>query len=123
MFHGDIRQIISYVQLSFKTVSHDFTLNMHLSDSKAKDSSVMSNHFDAIRKLMNRSEFTKMSIRDRLDCFFIDSDKVPIMVHENYMNSVKKCGNLKRNDFHRLVQATEGFVIGDQLDRTIRKSQ
>jgi hypothetical protein len=41
----------------------------------------MLNHFDATRKLMNALQFKSMSLRERLDSFFIDSDMVPIMVH------------------------------------------
>ena len=50
----------------------------------------MINHFDAARKLLNRTEFGRMKIQERTDCFFIDSDMVPLMIHENILNSAKK---------------------------------
>jgi hypothetical protein len=89
-------------------------------DRFSKDSAVMLTHFDATRKLLNRGELDQMKIRDRLDCYFIDSDMVPLMVHENYIASMKK-DKLSKADFHKLVKATEGFVIGDILDKNIRK--
>ncbi len=50
----------------------------------------MLTHFDATRKLLNRVSLNNMTLRDKLDCFFIDSDFVPIMVYENYLSSMKK---------------------------------
>lgn len=51
-----MRQILSYLELMFKTVSKHITLNT-LSNRSAhsKDSSVTINHFDAARRLLNRS--------------------------------------------------------------------
>lgn len=46
-----------------------------------KDASVMVNSFEATRKLLNRSDFSRMRIGERTECFFIDSDIVPLMVH------------------------------------------
>lgn len=34
-----------------------------------------------------------------------------------------KKGKLNPNQFHQLVKATEGFVLGDILDKNIRKEQ
>jgi len=31
-----------------------------------------------------------MPLRERMECFFIDSDFVPLMIHENYIGSMKK---------------------------------
>ena len=47
----------------------------------SKDSGVMLTHFDATRKLLNRLSLNGMTIWDKMECFFIDSDMVPIMVH------------------------------------------
>jgi replication factor C subunit 1 len=47
---------------------------------------------------------------------------VPLMVHENILTSAsKKPYDLQR--LHNLVQGLKGFVVGDMLDRTIRKEQ
>lgn len=55
-----------------------------------------------------------------MECYFIDSDIVPIMVHENYLSSMKK-GKLNKKEFHNLVKANDGFVLSDLLDTRIRK--
>ena len=36
---------------------------------------------------MNRNN---MSLREKLDCFFVDSDLMPLMVHENLWASASK---------------------------------
>lgn len=53
-----------------------------------KDSAVLLTNFEATKKLLNRPQ--SMPLRERMDCFFIDSDFVPIMVYENYLTSMKK---------------------------------
>lgn len=57
-----------------------------------------------------------------MDCFFIDSDFVPIMVHENYLTSMKK-GKLTPQDFKKLVKANDAFVLADLIDTRVRKQQ
>ncbi len=76
--------------------------------------------FDATRKLLNK--FQGQSLREKMDCFFIDSDMVPIMVHENYLNSVKK-GKYDKKEFRKIVKANDGFVLADVIDTRIRKEQ
>jgi len=49
-------------------------------NQSSKDATVMINHVDAVRRLLNRSEFNRMSIEERADCFFVDSDMVPLYV-------------------------------------------
>lgn len=55
-----------------------------------KDNAVMLTHYDATKSLLNRYQLNSMTLREKLDCYFIDSDFVPIMVHENYISSMKK---------------------------------
>jgi hypothetical protein len=98
-----MRQILSYLQVIFRTVSRRITVDALSARSRsAKDSSVMINHFDAARKLLNRAEFSGMKIQQRTECFFVDSDIVPIMVHENLLSSAAKTP-LNPHDFHKLV--------------------
>jgi len=59
-----MRQILSYLEVIFKTVSKRITLDALSNKNKhSKDSSVMINHFDAARKLLNRTEFSRMKIK------------------------------------------------------------
>ena len=122
-FQNDMRQILSYLQLTFQTVSKTITVNA-IRDRKGhtKDSSVMISHFEASRKLLNRSEFRGMKISERNDCFFVDSDLVPLMVEENLLAS--SCKNkMTPAEFRSFTKGIEGLVIGDMLDRNIRKQQ
>lgn len=81
-FNNDMRQILSYLELIFKTVSSHITLNTLGNRSKyAKDSSVMINHFAAARTLLNRHDFSGLKIPQRTELFFVDSDLVPLLVH------------------------------------------
>ncbi len=59
-------------------------------DSYKMDDSVLLSNFDAATKLLNRFEFSKMSIRKKIDLFFIDYDLIPLLVAENYLNAMKK---------------------------------
>jgi hypothetical protein len=105
----------------FKTVSRKITVDALSSRSRsAKDASVMINHFEATRRLMNRPEFSSMRIAQRNDLFFVDSDIVPIMFHENLLASARKTP-LTAGDFHRLVEGMTAMAVGDTLNRTIRK--
>ena len=99
-----MRQILTYLQLIFHTVSRKITINA-LEDRKkhAKDASVMINHSDAARKLLNRSEFSGLKVSERTDCFFIDSDIVPLMIHENILSSNRK-GKMDRKQFRSFVE-------------------
>ena len=118
-----MRQILSYLQLIFQTVSKRITLDALSSRQRhSKDTSTTMNHFEAASKLLNRTIFSGMRISERTDCFFIDSDLVPLMVQENLLASNRK-PKMDVRQFHSFVQGLEGIVIGDMLDRNIRKQQ
>jgi replication factor C subunit 1 len=117
-----MRQILNYLELAYKTKA---TQLLEVKDAGelnkfTKDSAVSLTNFEATRKLLTRFHGSGMPLRERMDCFFIDSDFVPIMVHENYLSSVKK-GKMNRKDFHKLVKANDAFVLADQIDTRIRK--
>lgn len=63
-----------------------------------------------------------MSIRSRLDLFFVDSDFLPLQVHENYLSATNK-DKVSKQEFHKIVEANEGFVLADLLDKNIRREQ
>lgn len=48
---------------------------------QTKDTSLIMNHNEATRKLTNRMIFNKLSLEQRIDLSFIDSDLVPLTVH------------------------------------------
>jgi len=86
-----MRQILTYLQVIFNTVSKRITYETLSNRGKhSKDTSVMINHSEAALKLINREEFKRMKIQERIDCFFVDSDMVPLMVHESILLSAQK---------------------------------
>ena len=50
----------------------------------------MMNHFEAAKKLMNRTQFRSMKITERVDLTYVDSDMVPLMIQENYLSASMK---------------------------------
>ena len=77
---GDIRQILSYVEMFFRTVSKTITYDsVEKSSAKSKDLSLMMNHFEACKKLMNKFTSNKMKVQEKVDLGFVDSDFVPLM--------------------------------------------
>ena len=63
-----------------------------------------------------------MTISQRVDLTFVDSDMVPLMVQENYLAACQK-GKMNKKAFHNLVKATEGFVTADMIEKKIMRTQ
>ena len=59
-----------------------------------------------------------MSIRDKIDLFFIDYDLIPLLVQENYLPNV---GQSSVGDLEKMVQAADQIATGDILNRKIRQ--
>lgn len=58
-----MRQILCYLEVIFKTVSNRITMDtLSRRGQSSKDVAVMINPVDAVKKLLNRSEFTRMRI-------------------------------------------------------------
>jgi replication factor C subunit 1 len=70
---NDIRQCINFLEMRFKTGSK-------LSNSFCKDSILMINSFDAVKRLLNKNDSTKLNFKEKLDLFFIDFELIPIMI-------------------------------------------
>ena len=78
----DIRQIICYTETIFRANNKTITMStIEKQMDHTKDSSLMINHNEATRKLVNRFAFSKMTMDQRIDLGFVDSDMVPLMVH------------------------------------------
>lgn len=77
--------------MMFRTVSKDISYNsIDKNGDQSKDSSLMMNHFEASKKLLNRSLFRGMTISQRVELTFVDSSMVPLMVQENYLAACQK---------------------------------
>ena len=80
----------------------------------------MINNFDAATKLLNRSEFSKLSIKDRISLFFIDYDMIPMIFQENYISSMYK-GECTANELENLALASECIAESDIVSCSMRK--
>merc|ERR1719171_2933677 len=84
-----------------------------------KDQVVMVTPFDACKKLLNTSEGSRLSFRDRIDMFFTDFSLVGLLVQENYLNAVKsKPDNIEV--LNRCAYSADLFTVGDMINNQIR---
>jgi replication factor C subunit 1 len=56
--------------------------------------------------------------RDKLDLFFIDHEWVPLLIQDNYLNSIQDRNSLK--DVEDMANAADFISLGDSLNRQIR---
>jgi replication factor C subunit 1 len=80
---NDIRQCINFLEMRLKTGSSFTNLEF---GKYSKDSVLMMNAFDSVKKLLTKSEASKLNIRDRLDLFFIDFDLIPGLIYVTLYN-------------------------------------
>ena len=122
-----MRQILDYLEIFFRTVSKQIGYEMvEKNHPETKDISVLMNHFEASKILLNKMMFRGLKIRERINIAFVDSDFVPLMCQENYLSSVSKKKEKEKysaDEFRNIVKATEGFVTGDLINKKIRKDQ
>lgn len=84
----------------------------------SKDAKVMISNFDAASKLLNNKKYSKNSIKDKLDLYFVDIEFVPLLVQENYLNTY---GDSKNYDtLQKMAAASEMISYSDVLNIKIR---
>lgn len=116
---NDIRQVFTMLEMWTRSC-HSFTL----SDAKVsehlhqKDSQVMINNFDAASMILKREEMAKRRFRERMNLFFIDTDLIPLLIHENYLTAMG-C-NTESKNLERMVEASESIAFGDVISKHIR---
>ena len=120
---NDIRQVINLMQMWKTTSAHmSYSEVSERSAALGKDSRVMISNFDAATRLMNGRELAKMQFRQKLDLFFIDYDLIPLLVHENYLDSMKG-GAGGAAEVQRMALAAEFISFGDELNQAVRGKQ
>ena len=82
----------------------------------------MINNFDAAHRLLNHGAKNLNEryprFRDKLDLFFIDHEWVPLLIQDNYLNSMEKKDSAQ--DIEAMANASEFISLGDSLNRQIR---
>jgi replication factor C subunit 1 len=83
---NDIRQCLNFLQIwSKKSKTFVYASLKPQEKSIRKDEAVMISNFDAGTRLMRRGEFEKMTLRERMNMFFVDYSLIPLLFHENYL--------------------------------------
>lgn len=81
LLQNDIRQILTYLEVIFKGgITHINADVIERRCGNTKDNSLTMNHFEATKRLLSRTMFKDMTISQRVDLAFVDSDMVPLMV-------------------------------------------
>lgn len=81
---ADIRQVITLLstyRLTHTNLSYDDS--KHLGESNKKD--MEEGPFEAVHQLLSGPGYSKMSMNQKIDMYFIDSGLMPLMVQENYL--------------------------------------
>jgi replication factor C subunit 1 len=85
----------------------------------SKDESVMINNFDAAHRLLDHGK-NSLNVkypffRQKVDLFFIDYDLIPLLIQENYLNSMGDRKTL--DDIERMADASDFISLGDSVSR------
>lgn len=122
---SDIRQIINMLSTYARTENTmDFDQSKDLSKQWEKHSVLRP--FDIIGRYMSPVTFapsSNISLNDKIEIYFHDHDFTPLMVQENYLNTIPRgtSTNLERLDM--AAQAAESISDGDLVDRAIMGQQ
>ena len=118
---GDIRLILGQLQmirLRSTSLSYDEVRSGGHGTSKDLEMSP----FEAAKRLLD-VDGAALSMADQIELVFQDSDLVPLLVQENYLNHRP---NIAPGEVHRLQvisKAAEGFSAGDVANRSVRQYQ
>ena len=83
---GDIRQILNLLstyRLTHQTLSFDESKKL----GQASKKDIEEGPFDAVHSLLSGQSFTRLSLSQKIDLYFVDNGLMPLMVHENYLKS------------------------------------
>ncbi|KAG2453593.1 hypothetical protein HYH02_001811 [Chlamydomonas schloesseri] len=118
---GDLRLILGQLQmvrLRSVAVSFDDVKSGRLGSSKDTDRSP----FECSRQLLEPSSGS-LSVSDRLDLVFADSDLVPLLLQENYLNHKPAITSDAASRLRAIAKAADAFSLGDVLNTNIRRYQ
>jgi hypothetical protein len=77
----------------------------------------MISNFDAAMRLLNHGKNSLNDnfplFRQKLDLFFIDSDLIPLLIQESYLNSMGDRKTL--DDIERMANASDFISLGDSV--------
>lgn len=123
--NADIRQILNILSTFARTRDR-----MGSSESamigKSWEKHTVLKPFDIIGRLLSGATFapsSRMTLNDKVDLYFNDHDFTPLMVQENYLNTIpSKAGNNKQKHLEAVLKAAESIADGDLVDARIHSS-
>eukprot|EP00931_Biecheleriopsis_adriatica_P089853 TRINITY_DN63928_c0_g1_i1.p1 TRINITY_DN63928_c0_g1~~TRINITY_DN63928_c0_g1_i1.p1 ORF type:complete len:775 (-),score=197.00 TRINITY_DN63928_c0_g1_i1:108-2186(-) len=124
---SDMRMVLNQLQTLTKSQTY-MAHGVKYMDMKeklyqmSKDHGIMLSSFDACKKLLNTSEGSRLSFRDRLDMFFVDHSIMGLLVHENYLNSISK-KPVNAELMEKCAYSAELMAAGDVIGARIRDNQ
>eukprot|EP00930_Biecheleria_cincta_P057818 TRINITY_DN43691_c0_g1_i1.p1 TRINITY_DN43691_c0_g1~~TRINITY_DN43691_c0_g1_i1.p1 ORF type:complete len:802 (+),score=151.20 TRINITY_DN43691_c0_g1_i1:104-2509(+) len=124
---SDMRMVLNQLQMLTKS-EHYMAAGVKYMDMKEKmyqlqkDQGIMLSFFDAGKKLLNTSEGSRLSFRDRLDLFFVDHSIMGLLIQENYLNAVSK-KPVNNELMERCAFAADLMATGDIIGARIRDNQ
>ncbi|GAX74453.1 hypothetical protein CEUSTIGMA_g1902.t1 [Chlamydomonas eustigma] len=116
---GDLRLILGQLQMvrrSRTSLTYD---DVKGKQGAAKDADL--SPFDVSRRLFEPSMAT-CSINDQLDLVFADSDLVPLLIQENYVNHRPVIAGNDEQRMRALAKAAESISSGDVINSALRRS-
>jgi len=123
---GDMRMVLNQMQALSGSAAYQAS-GVRYTDMKerlsqlSKDQSIMLGPFDAAKKLLNSSEASRLSLRDKLDMFFVDFSLVGLLVQENYLRTVEKKPDL--DTLNRCAYSADLMTVGDIMNSRITSTQ
>jgi replication factor C subunit 1 len=126
--HADIRQILTLLstyKLTKETLSYDDSKGLAVENAKDLEQGP----FDATQNLLGGGQWSRMSMNNKIDQYFIDGSLVPLMIHENYLKcratnprEIVSKGNAKPNFMDLCAAAADSLSLSDRVDSLIRGS-
>lgn len=121
-YGGDIRLILGQLQmlrLRARSLSYDQVKSGNATFSKDLEMSP----FEAARRLLDADAGASLSLADQIELVFQDSDLVPLLVQENYLNHRPRIASNEVQRLSVIAKAAEGFSAGDVANRSVRQRQ
>ena len=87
-----------------------------------KDKMIMTDYLKATSNLLNYKDFDKLKYRDKVDLFFVDYNFIPLLIHDNYLDSMANKYRGWLDDVKWMAQATDFFSLGDNINNKIMGS-
>lgn len=124
---SDMRQIINMLY-TFSRTNKSMDYENSKEFSKKFEKVVTLKSFDITGKLLSGSTHTPnngITLDDKIRYYFDDHDFTPLMIQENYLNTVPNTVNTGKFKSHldAVVAASEAISDGDLVDRKIHGSQ